>query len=64
MNDPSKPRKPVPVHVVGQFSWGLTILFVLASTCWVLLPYTGYLFSALVFLMAIVLAAPCWRWAW
>lgn len=61
MNDPSKPRKPVPVHVVGQFSWGLTILFVLASTCWVLLPYTGYLFSALVFLMAIVLAGTRWN---
>ncbi len=64
MNDhPSspKPREPVPVAVVGQFSWGLTILFVLASTCWVLLPYTGYLFSALVFLMAIVLAGTRWN---
>ncbi|WP_461786365.1 sensor histidine kinase [Prosthecobacter sp.] len=64
MNDhPSspKPREPLPVAVVGQFSWGLTILFVLASTCWVLLPYTGYLFSALVFLMAIVLAGTRWN---
>lgn len=58
---PPKPREPVPVAVVGQFSWGLTILFVLASTCWVLLPYTGYLFSALVFLMAIVLAGTRWN---
>ena len=44
--------------MVGQFSWGLTILFVLASVCWVLLPYTGTMFAALVFLLAIVLAGP------
>lgn len=55
------PREPVTVAVVGQFSWGMTILFVLASTCWVLLPYTGYLFSALVFLMAIVLVGTRWN---
>lgn len=61
MNDPSKPRQAVPVHVVGQFSWGLTILFVLASVCWVLLPYTGSTFSALVFLLAIVLAGTRWN---
>lgn len=61
MNDPSQPREPVPVHVVGQFSWGLTILFVLASVCWVLLPYTGSMFSALVFLLAIVLAGTRWN---
>jgi len=64
MNDhtaPPKPREPVPVHVVGQFSWGLTILFVLASVCWVLLPYTGSTFSALVFLLAIVLAGTRWN---
>lgn len=58
---PPPPREPVPVHVVGQFSWGLTILFVLASTCWVLLPYTGSTFSALVFLLAIVLAGTRWN---
>ena len=57
INASHKPLRPqVSVDVVSQFSWGLTTLFVLASTCWVLLPYTGYLFSALVFLMAIVLA--------
>ena len=64
MNDkltPSKSREPVPVHVVGQFSWGLTILFVLASVCWGLLPYTGSTFSALVFLLAIVLAGTRWN---
>jgi len=57
INTSQKPLRPqVSVDVVSQFSWGLTTLFVLASTCWALLPYTGYLFSALVFLMAIVLA--------
>jgi K+-sensing histidine kinase KdpD len=64
MNDhptPSQPREPVPVHVVGQFSWGLTILFLLASVCWMLLPYTGSTFSALVFLLAIVLAGTWWN---
>jgi K+-sensing histidine kinase KdpD len=61
MNNPPHPRDPVPVHVVGQFSWGLTILFVLASVCWVLLPYTGSTFSALVFLLAIVLAGTRWN---
>jgi len=57
----AKPRQPVSEAVVGQFSWGLMIVFVLASTCWVLLPFTGYLFSALVFLMAIVLAGTRWN---
>lgn len=60
-SDIQAPREPVPVHVVGQFSWGLTILFVLASTCWVLLPYTGSMFAALVFLLAIVLAGTRWN---
>ncbi|OYW75894.1 MAG: hypothetical protein B7Z37_11255 [Verrucomicrobia bacterium 12-59-8] len=52
---------PLPLAEVGQYSWGLTLVFVLASTCWVLLPYTGDLFAALVFLMAIVLAGTRWN---
>lgn len=55
------PSKTVSVAVVGQFSWGLMIVFVLASACWLLLPYTGYLFAALVFLMVIVLAGTRWN---
>ena len=55
------PTKTVSVAVVGQFSWGMMIVFVLASACWLLLPYTGYLFAALVFLMAIVLAGTRWN---
>jgi len=58
---PKNPPKPVSVAVVGQFSWGLMILFVLASACWVMLPYTGYQFSAMVFLMVIVLAGTRWN---
>ena len=52
---------PVSLAEVGQYSCGLTLVFVLASTCWVLLPYTGDLFVALVFLMAIVLAGTWWN---
>ena len=52
---------PVSLEEVGQYSCGLTLVFVLASTCWVLLPYTGDLFVALVFLMAIVLAGTWWN---
>ncbi|OYW31122.1 MAG: hypothetical protein B7Z47_01990 [Chthoniobacter sp. 12-60-6] len=55
------PSPPVSLAVVGQYSCGLTLVFVLASTCWVLLPYTGDLFAALVFLMAIVLAGTRWN---
>jgi K+-sensing histidine kinase KdpD len=57
----NRERRSVPVAVVGQFSWGLMIVFVLASAGWLLLPYTGYLFSAMIFLMAIVLAGTHWN---
>ncbi|MDI1311632.1 ATP-binding protein [Prosthecobacter sp.] len=52
---------PIPLAEVGQYSCGLTLVFVLASTCWVLLPYTGDLFAALVFLMAIVVVGTWWN---
>ncbi len=61
INTSNSERQPVSAEVVGQFSWGLTIVFVLASTCWVLLPFTGYMFAALVFLLAIVLAGVRWN---
>lgn len=48
-------------EVLGQFSWGLVIVFALASICWGLVPYTGPYFSAVVFLMAVVLAGTQWR---
>lgn len=52
---------PLSLAVVAQYSCGLTAVFVLASACWALLPYTGYLFSALVFLMVIVTAGTRWN---
>ena len=58
---PNSADGQTPARVVGQFSWGLVIIFVLASACWVLLPYTGNLFSALIFLLAIVLAGVRWN---
>ncbi|CAN5913207.1 hypothetical protein BH11VER1_BH11VER1_27830 [soil metagenome] len=61
VNTPKPARPPVSVAVVGQFSWGFTIVFALASVCWGLLPYTGYMFAAPVFLMAIVLAGVRWN---
>jgi K+-sensing histidine kinase KdpD len=54
-------RESVPPHVVGQFSWGLVIIFMLASICWAVFPYTGSMFPALVFLLAIVLAGTRWN---
>ena len=53
-------RASVPVNVVGQFSWGLVTIFVLASVCWAAFPYTGSMFPALLFLLAIVLAGTRW----
>jgi K+-sensing histidine kinase KdpD len=58
---PKNSRQPVPLAEVGQYSCGLTLVFVLASACWVLLPVTGDLFSALVFLLAIVVAGTWWN---
>lgn len=58
-NQTSK-QAPVAPAVVAQFSGGLVVVFVLASACWPLLPYTGSVFAALVFLMAIVLAGTRW----
>jgi len=47
----------VPVSLIGEYSWTVVAVFVLASVCWALLPLTGYMFAALVFLLATVLAA-------
>lgn len=55
------PRHSVPEHVLAQFSWGLVIVFVLASVGWALFPNTGSMFPALVFLLAIVLAGTRWN---
>lgn len=44
----------------AQFGVGVALLFVLSSVCWGLLPYTGHMFAALVFLLAVVLAGTRW----
>jgi K+-sensing histidine kinase KdpD len=46
---------------IAQYSGAGVIVFGLASICWGLLPQTGYQFSAIVFLMAIVLAGMKWH---
>ena len=51
----------MPIAVVGQFSWGFTLVLALATACWMLLPLTGPHFAALVFLMTIVLAGVRWN---
>lgn len=45
---------------VMQYSFAVTSVFVIASLCWLVHDLTGYLFSALVFLFAIVLAGLRW----
>lgn len=47
----------VSVSVIGEYSWAAAILFVVASLSWAVAPLTGYMFVALVFLLAVVLAA-------
>lgn len=46
---------------IAQYSGACVIVFAMASICWGLLPQTGYMFSALVFLMAIALAGIRWH---
>lgn len=50
-------REPVSSSLVGQVSWVVVSTFAMASICWGLRSYTGYMFVALVFLLGVVLAA-------
>lgn len=43
--------------VISEYSWVLVAVFTIASLCWGAVSYTGYMFVALVFLLAVVLAA-------
>jgi two-component system sensor histidine kinase KdpD len=58
-----KSRNIVPLQesvsdsIIGEYSWAIVSLFAIASVCWGLVSYTGYMFVALVFLLAVVLAA-------
>jgi K+-sensing histidine kinase KdpD len=56
-----KKRETATLVRVAQYSGAGVTVFALASICWGLLPQTGYLFAALVFLMAIVLAGMKWH---
>ena len=64
-DQPEQPDQPAASsmrpEVVGQFSWALVLVFALATACWGLLPYTGSYFSAVVFLLAVVLAGTQWH---
>lgn len=50
-------RTETPVSVVGEYAWAAVLVFVIASLGWAVVSITGYLFVALVFLLAVVLAA-------
>ena len=50
-------QEPVSDSIIGEYSWAIVSLFAIASVCWGLVSYTGYMFVALVFLLAVVIAA-------
>ncbi len=50
-------QEPLPDSIIGQYSAALVTVFAIASVCRGLVPFTGYMFVALVFLLAVVLAA-------
>jgi two-component system sensor histidine kinase KdpD len=53
----SNPVATSPPSNVGEYSWALVITFGLVSICWGMSEYTGYIFVALVLLLAIVFSA-------
>ncbi len=50
-------QEPLPDSIIGEYSWAIVAIFAIASVCWGLVAFTGYMFVALVFLLAVVLAA-------
>lgn len=50
-------HQKVPSALIGEYSTAFAITFVIVSVCWALQPLTGYMFVALVFLLAVVLSA-------
>lgn len=50
-------QEPVSDSIIGEYSWAIVALFAIASVCWGLVAFTGYMFVALVFLLAVVIAA-------
>jgi K+-sensing histidine kinase KdpD len=53
---PSAPSTPAPIPLEAQIGIGIALLYVIATVCWVLLPFTGHTFAAIVFLLFVVLA--------
>lgn len=53
----ARQREPVSTTVIGEYSWAIVSVFAIVSVCWGAASYTGYMFVALVFLLATVLAA-------
>jgi len=47
---------PATVSNVAEYSWALTLTFVLTSLSWGLLPHTGYTFAALMLLLGVMVA--------
>ena len=45
---------------IREYVWAAVVVAVVASACWVALPLTGYMVSALVFLLAVVLGGLRW----
>lgn len=54
-------REPVSATLLGEYSWVLVAVFAIASICHGIAAYTGYIFVALVFLLAVVIAAMRFR---
>lgn len=50
-------QEPLSASVIAEYSWISAGVFAIASICWVVVPFTGYMFVALLFLLAVVLAA-------
>lgn len=46
---------------IAQFSGACVLVFALGTLCWGLLPNTGPLFPALIFLLAVVVAGTVWQ---
>lgn len=42
---------------VAEYAWAGVTMILVGALCWVALPFTGYVFSALVFLLAVVFAS-------
>ena len=60
MSPPPNQRSSMSVSQLAQYSWAFCLVYVIASLCWVVHSFTGDMFSALIFLMAIVLAGLRW----